>query len=265
LKKNKKIISAAEKKPKATPVNENTGETAMEFLASMAEVLVSGLFIITFIMQAFEIPSKSMVNTLLVGDHVFVDRVRYAPPSKWGHWLFPYREIHRGDIMVFLSPAQAGLYLVKRVRGVPGDHIRLRDGKLYVNGVLQDEPFVVRNGTYIPYRDNFPDVPPNDYDGLTPAWRADLALHVQNEELVVPPDHYFAMGDNRDISFDSRFWGFVPRENLIGTPLFVYWSFITPDDQYEKQGLWERASFLLKVIVHFFDQTRWGRTLHWVR
>ena len=240
-------------------------ETTMEFIGSMAAVLVSGLFIITFIMQAFEIPSKSMVNTLLVGDHLFVDRVRFAPPAKWASWFIPYRPLQRGDIIVFLSPAQPGLYLVKRVRGVPGDRLHLRAGKLYVNGQLQDEPFVVRDGTYSPYRDDFPSGGSGEASGATFDWRLTMGSHIQGDDLVVPPDSYFAMGDNRDNSFDSRFWGFVPRENLIGRPLFIYWSFETPEDQYEKRAIADRATFIGKVIFHFFDETRWRRTLKMVR
>ncbi|HEV2112950.1 MAG TPA: signal peptidase I [Terriglobales bacterium] len=261
-KKTREAAPAAAIQP-ASQKQEKPKETTMEFIGSMAAVLVSGLFIITFIMQAFEIPSKSMVNTLLVGDHLFVDRVRFAPPADWTAWFTPYRPVKRGDIIVFLSPAQAGLYLVKRVRGVPGDRIHLRGGKLYVNGQLQDEPFVVRDGTYNPYRDDFPSVPPAG--DATFDWRLAMGSHVQGDDIVVPPDSYFAMGDNRDNSFDSRYWGFVPRENLIGRPLFIYWSFETPEDQYEKRDIGDRLAFIAKVIVHFFDETRWRRTLKMVR
>src|SRR5438309_9693184 len=237
-KKNRQLVAEPVSKTSAKSGNapEKPKETTMEFISSMAAVLVSGLFIITFIMQAFEIPSKSMVNTLLVGDHLFVDRVRFAPKTNWIKTLLPYRRIGRGDIIVFLSPQQPGLYLVKRVRGVPGDRLHLRDGKLYVNGQLQDEPFVVRDGTSDAYRDNFPNVPPEYGQQPTPEWRLTMGAHIQGEDLVIPPDSYFAMGDNRDNSYDSRYYGFVPQENLIGRPLFIYWSFETPEDQYEKKG-----------------------------
>jgi len=257
--------SAAETASKLEKGPEKPKETTMEFISSMAAVLVSGLFIITFIMQAFEIPSRSMEQTLLVGDHLFVDRVRFAPETKWSKALLPYRPIHRGDVIVFLSPAQAGLYLVKRVRGVPGDRLHLQDGRLYVNGQLQDEPFVQRDSTQVAYRDNFPAVPATEGEGLTFDWRLSMSSHVQDGELVVPPDSYFAMGDNRNNSYDSRYWGFVPRENLIGRPLFIYWSFETPEDQYEKKGMGERLAFIGNVIIHFFDETRWRRTFKMVR
>ena len=225
----------------------------------MASVLVTGLFIITFIFQAFEIPSKSMVETLLVGDHVFVDRIAFAPTTHWMGPLLPYHDIRRGDIVVFLSPSEPGLYVVKRIRGVPGDRIRLHDGKLYVNGELQNEPFVHHEGGFHdPSRDDFPDqVPPT----ATPEWRLQAPLYVKNGELVVPPDRYFAMGDNREISYDSRYWGFIPRENIIGRPMFIYWSFETPENQYTKTSIAERVSFIGRVIIHFFDDTRWRRML----
>src|SRR5438477_5190870 len=145
-------------------------ETTVEFLASLSAVLVTGLFIITFIVQAFEIPSSSMENTLLVGDHVFVNRIIFAPPTHWMP-LLPYRDPQHGDIVVFLHPAEPGLYVVKRVIGAPGDRIHLRDGIVYRNGVALQEPYVVRNGSYNPYRDNFPAVPPSDANSVTPEWR----------------------------------------------------------------------------------------------
>ncbi len=132
-------------------------ETTPEFIASIAAVLVTGLFIITFTLQAFVIPSSSMENTLLIGDHVFVDRMTLAPKSNWVGPLIPYRHPKHDDVFVFVSPAEPGLYVVKRVIGVPGDRIRLQDGVVYRNGERLDPPFVLRNGTYNAYRDNFPD------------------------------------------------------------------------------------------------------------
>jgi len=236
-------------------------ETPSEFVASMAGVLVVGLFIITFCLQAFEIPSSSMENTLLIGDHVFVDRVLEAPRANWMRPIVPYRQIQHGDIVVFLSPAEAGLYVVKRIIGVPGDHIHLRDGVVFRNGLALKEPYAIRNGSYNPYRDDFPDVPPSDDYGVSPApdWRLTLESHVVNGDLVVPPDAYFAMGDNRDVSYDSRYWGFIPRENIIGRPLLIYWSFETPPNQYQKTEISQRLGFVGHVLLHFFDMTRWRR------
>lgn len=240
-------------------------ETPMEFIASMAVVLVVGLFIITFIIQAFEIPSSSMENTLLIGDHVFVDRVTYSPPTAWVEPVVPYHEIRRDDIVVFLSPAEAGLYVVKRIIGIPGDHIHLKDGVVYLNGKAQNEPYVIRDGSYDLYRDNFPDVPASMSSNVTPEWRLLLPNYIENGDLVVPKDSYFAMGDNRDVSYDSRYWGFIPRENVIGRPTFIYWSFETPPNQYKKTGIGDRLAFIGKVVLHFFDQTRWRRMFKMVR
>src|SRR6267154_563161 len=150
-------LAKKENKAENVVVEEKPKETTVEFLASLAAVLVTGLFIITFVMQAFEIPSSSMEDTLLIGDHVFVNREQFAPPTRWMGPLLPYRDIHRQDIVVFLSPAEPGLYVVKRIIGVPGDKIHLRDGLVYRNGEKLDEPYVIHSGPekYNPYRDNF--------------------------------------------------------------------------------------------------------------
>ena len=252
-------------KPEKAQKPEKPKETTSEFIASIAIVLVTGLFIITFALQAFTIPSSSMENTLLIGDHVFVDRMLLAPKAGWIDKLIPYREPRHGDVFVFISPAQSGLYVVKRVMGIPGDRIHLQDGAVYRNGERLDEPYVIRKGDYNGYRDNFPSVPVSDYEDVTPEWRLTMPSHLQNGDLVVPPGSLFAMGDNRDVSLDSRYWGFVPRENVIGRPMFIYWSFITPRDEYERQGLADRVQWLFNILFHFFDQTRWSRMFHVVR
>src|SRR5437660_418506 len=242
-------------------------ETTVEFLASLAAVLVTGLFIITFVVQAFEIPSSSMENTLLVGDHVFVNRVKFSPATRWVGPVVPYRQIHRGDIVVFLSPAESDLYVVKRIIGIPGDRLHLRDGVVFRNGEKLNEPYVIHNdpyGGYNPYRDNFPAVPPPDYSNVTSEWKLTMPLHIENGEIVVPPDSYFGMGDNRDVSLDSRYWGFIPKENAIGRPMFIYWSFQTPEHQYQKTAVAERVGWLAHIALHFFDETLWRRTLRLV-
>jgi signal peptidase I len=257
-------MATATEKEQETLVNEAPRETAPEFLASLAEVLVIVLFIMTFVLQNFEIPSGSMEDTLLVGDHVFVNREQFAPPTYWIGRLLPYRDIHRDDIAVFFSPEQQGLFLVKRIIGIPGDHIHLRDGMVYRNGEKLVEPFAqhkLRN--FDPYRDNFPAVPPTEL--RNDKWKLELPSHIEGDDIVVPPDSYFAMGDNRDNSYDSRFWGFVPRQNVIGHPLFVYWSFVTPENQYMVRDAGERLGFLAHIVIHFFDETRWSRTLRIVK
>src|SRR5271165_2371424 len=245
---------------------ETTEETPLEALASICGVLVIGLFVLTFIFQNFEIPSSSMEKTLLIGDHVLVDRVALAPPT---HWMpaIRYRNVQRGDIIVFFKPGEPDLYLVKRVVGIPGDRIHLRNGIVFLNGVEQNEPLAAKpsDAEYYPYRDDFPSVKPGDGSDVTASWSLALPHNIQGEDLVVPPGDYFAMGDNRTVSLDSRYWGFVPRENIVGRPLFVYWSFIQSGDQYEKTSLADRASFFIHTIIHFFDETRWKRTFHLVK
>lgn len=257
-----------EKEEEKAPQPEKKKETTAEFISSMAVVLVTGLFIITFCMQAFEIPSGSMIKTLLIGDHLFVDRALLAPKTKWMP-LIPYQQLHHRDIVVFVSPAQPGLYLVKRVIGLPGDKLHLRDGVVYVNGQAQNEPYKFEdpdpNVRHLPYAMNFPSVPPDDSVSLTQEWHLTLSSHIQGDDLVVPEDSYFAMGDNRENSWDSRFWGFIPKENLIGRPMFIYWSFDTPADQYSKQDIGDRVSFIFHIVLHFFDQTRWSRMFRLVR
>lgn len=246
-------------------------ETPLEALASMCSILVIGLFVITFIFQNFEIPSSSMEKTLLIGDHVFVDRVTLAPPTKWAPFVH-YRNIRRGDIIVFFKPGEPDLFLVKRVMGIPGDHIHLRNGIVYRNGVRLDEPYAGKpiddgnpDHAYFPYRDDFPGVPTSAASDVTATWSVELPTHVQGDDLVVPPGDYFAMGDNRTVSLDSRYWGFVPRANIVGRPMFVYWSFETPADQVDKTSIGDRLAFMGHILTHFFTETRWSRTFHLIR
>jgi signal peptidase I len=259
--------------PHTEEIEPRREETLLESLASISTVLVAGLFILSFVFQNFEIPSASMVQTLLIGDHVMADRTTIAPPTSWMP-LVHYRAVRRNDIIVFIKPTPEsdGEYipLVKRAVGIPGDRIHLRGGILYVNGVMQNEPYTSKPGDhgdpYDPYRDDFPAIAPDPKDpNMTASWAVDLPNHIQGDDLVVPPGYVFAMGDNRLESLDGRYWGFVPDENIIGRPLFVYWSFKTPEDQENKTGLGDRVAFFFHVAIHFFDGTRWKRTLHLIQ
>jgi len=242
-------------------------ETLPESVSGIAEVLVSGLFIITFVVQSFVIPSASMENTLLIGDHLFVDRLAPAARASYTGPIVPYRQVHRGDIVVFIHPDEKyeGMYVVKRIMGVPGDRIHLRNGVVYRNGERLNEPYVIPSGNYDEYRDEFPAHPAGGVPNVSKFWPLKLRESIQGDDLVVPPGNYFAMGDNRGESLDSRYWGFIPQENIIGRPLFIYWSFVTPRDEYDQTTMAERARFLGYQIVHFFDKTRWGRTFHRVQ
>jgi len=244
---------------------ERPKETLPESIAGIASVLVVGLFILTFVVQHFEIPSRSMEQTLLVGDHVFVDRLTTTGKGRLS-WLLPYRDIRRGDTAVFMTPNpnDQGLYLVKRIVAGPGDRLHLQNGALYVNGVKQVEPYASHNGLPDPYRDEFPAGLANGIGQLAPGWPPVLEASIHEGDVVIPPGHYFAMGDNRDNSLDSRYWGFVPRENIIGRPLFIFWSFDVPEETAEPKPISERIASFLHTTFHFFTLTRWKRVFHLV-
>jgi signal peptidase I len=261
------------------PAKTTAEETPFEAVASVCTVLVVGLFILTFLAQNFVIPSGSMENTLLVGDHLVVDRITPMPPASWMP-LIRYREPRRGDIVVFIKPVyQPGIDatdadgtpqytpLVKRLIGVPGDHIHLRNGIVVVNGIEQPVGFAQPTTTdnFNEFLDDFPAVPPAEVSGSTESWAVDFSSHIQDGDLVVPPGMYFMMGDNRHNSLDSRFWGFVPRTNILGRPLFNYWSFEAPESVYNQTSLGQRLAWTGHMVLHFFTQTRWSRTFHLTR
>jgi len=247
----------------------------MEELASICAVLVVGLFVLTFLGENFVIPSGSMEETLLVGDHLVVDRITLAPSAKWMP-LVHYREPRQGDIVVFRKPVANDkgehMFMVKRLIGIPGDRIHLRNGTVMVNGVAQDQPHAqpTTPENHTDFLDEFPSVSPTatpgDPDVGTPEeWAVDFPNHIQDGDLVIPAGMYFMMGDNRHNSLDSRSWGFVPRENIVGRPLFNYWSFKSPKGQYEHTGMRSQLAWMGRVALHFLTDTRWARTLHPVR
>jgi len=261
---------------RAASANIDREETPFEALASICSVLVVGLFILTFLAQNYVIPSGSMENTLLVGDHLLVDRITLMPPASWMP-LIRYREPRRGDILVFRKPVnQPGIDatdadgtpqytpLVKRLIGVPGDHIHLRNGIVIVNGVAQPVGFArpTTTGNFNEFLDDFPAIPPSEAIGSTESWAVNFSNYVHDGDLVVPPGMYFMMGDNRHNSLDSRFWGFVPRANIIGRPLLNYWSFKSTEADYEAPGIGNKIAWMGHVALHFFTDTRWKRTFH---
>jgi len=217
------------------------------------------LFGTTTLVQAFIVPTPSMDTTVMVGDHLLVDKLSYAPPGSISRYFLPYTEPKRGDVIVFRYPMDISQNYVKRVMGVPGDHIRLVNKVVYLNGKPLTEPYaqhIFPNPD--PYRDNFPTEPDGPvYDRA----KQMLAEHVQNGEVVVPPDSYFAMGDNRDNSLDSRYWGFVPRENIIGKPLLIFWSYDAPTAYLVGYS----SDHFIDLAKNFFFKTRWDRELKLVR
>ncbi|MGH9594571.1 MAG: signal peptidase I [Bryobacteraceae bacterium] len=235
------------------------GESVRDFVNEWSINILILLFGTTTLVQAFIVPTPSMDTTVMVGDHLLVDKLSYAPPGSISRYFLPYTEVRRGDIIVFRYPMDIQENYVKRVIGVPGDHIRVVNKTLYLNGKALQEPYAHHIFPDIePYRDNFPGEPSGPvYDRA----KEMLAQHVVNGELVVPPKSYFAMGDNRDNSLDSRYWGFVPRENIIGKPLLIFWSYNA-----ETQDLVDyTANHFIDLAQHFFTKTRWDRELKLVR
>lgn len=214
------------------------------------------LFLTTTLVQAFVIPTGSMEDSLLIGDHLLVDKLAYAPSGPVSKYLLPYSPVKRGDIIVFRYPVDIRQTFVKRCMGVPGDRIRIMNKQVYLNGVKLDEPYKVHKTDYLDsYRDNFPGEP----NVMVDKGALDmLTNHVVNGEVVVPDNAYFAMGDNRDSSLDSRYWGFVPRENIIGKPLIVYWSYDAPTDQLNSPSV--SFEHVVDLAQNFFTKSRWKRS-----
>lgn len=227
-------------------------------MQSLAGTVVIALFVITFVVQAFQIPSVSMEDTLLVGDYLLVDKLHYGPSGPWS-WILPYRKVKRGDIIVFRYPLQPEQHFVKRVVAVPGDRVRLEGAHLLVNGrVVQEEYALYRSGAHP--RPAFPS--DQLFQNVDAHWWLRMRSLVRDGELVIPEGKYFALGDNRDESLDSRYWGFVPRENIIGRPLLIYWSMRAPEPDVAGDGRVARFAYLLS---HLFEYARWDRTFRVVK
>ena len=235
--------------------------TTREYLESIVVTVILALFGTTFLVQAFKIPSGSMEDTLLIGDHLMVDKVSFGSPGLWS-WLLPYRPVDHGQIIIFRHPRDPGTYLVKRVIGLPGDRIHLEGKRVFRNGQPLDEPQAVHKiGDMEDFRDNFPNF---RFGTGYPEWMQEMPLYVKDGDIVVPPGNYFAMGDNRDLSADSRYWGFVPRENIIGRPLLLYWSVESSSEDYRDRGATDSLIGTLSMLLHFPQKTRWGRMLRTV-
>jgi signal peptidase I len=229
-------------------------------LQSLLGTVVVAIFVISFIVQAFQIPSGSMENTLLVGDYLLVNKLCYGGGGL-GSILMPYQKIRRGDIVVFHYPVDPQQHFVKRVVGVPGDHLRLVNKQVWINGVLLKEPYVHYIDPNINvYRDNFPRTDIAAF-GMEGKWWVEMRKLVEDGQLIVPQGHYFVMGDNRDDSQDSRFWGFVPQGNIIGRPLVIYWSVQALDERPAAASWGGKAYRFAYAITHIFQITRWNRTL----
>jgi len=231
------------------------------FISEWAVTILMLLFGTTTLLQAFVVPTGSMENTVLIGDHLIVDKLAYSPSDAFSKHVLPYEEPKRGDVIVFKYPLDISQNYVKRVIGVPGDHIHIVNKQVYVNGKAETEPYkILVNEQTSNYLNNFPQQPDIM---IYPRGREMLDQYVVNGELVVPPGYYYAMGDNRDNSADSRFWGLVPRENIIGKPLIIFWSYDAPTDQISDGNI--HLDHVLDMAQHFFTKTRWNRTFRLIR
>ncbi len=233
-------------------------------LQTTLRFLVGALFVLTFIVQPYRIPSGSMEETLQIGDFLLVNKVVFAHPGPWRH-LLAYEPIKRDDIVVFHYPVDHSLHLVKRVIGVPGDRVRLHHGRVLIDERSQKEPFALYIASYpSEYRDEFP-IPNYTDPDVSTRWWMEMKHDVQNGELVIPPGEYFVLGDNRNDSLDSRYWGFVPRQNIVGEPFLVYFSVITAGRS-EITGLSsDRLAHEHSWWGTLAGSARWDRIFHVIR
>ena len=257
----------AEHRTEAARANERASTSVREYIESLLVTVILALFGTTFVVQAFKIPSQSMEGTLLVGDHLLVNKFIFGGRDSWYEKLLPYRSVRRGDIIVFKFPFQDHPHYVKRVIGVPGDRIKIVDQRVYRNGQQLNESYVNHDSAapYDPFLYNFPPASHDDLiSSMQPEWADQIFTYVQNGELIVPPGNYFAMGDNRDHSWDSRYWGFVNREAIMGGPVVIYWSVQSSEDEYSERSFGGGLVSILRTLIEIPTRTRWNRMLRTV-
>jgi len=223
--------------------------TLREYFESIVIAVILALFIRTFVVQAFKIPTGSMENNLLIGDHLLVNKLVFAPTaSPIERALMPISTIKRGDVIVFKYPEEPERDFIKRVIGLPGETLEVREKKVYINGKPLDEPYV-----------HFLQ-PPTTSSELSEVTSYDV--RERYGPVTIPSDQYFMMGDNRDNSQDSRYWGFMPRDLVKGKALVIYWSYEAGREDYQENGAGATLRGLASVFVHFFTRTRWDRMFH---
>jgi signal peptidase I len=230
-----------DKQKKNTQDKEKEREVGIfrEYFELIAETLVYVFFVMTFLLQSFVIPTGSMKDNILIGDHILVDKVSYSKSLGFiDSFMLPQLKIKRGMIVTFKSPAEMEKEYVKRVIGLPGETIKIVNKKVYINDKPLDESYTFFKDPNIErsYRDNLPD-------------------------FKIPKKHYFCMGDNRDHSYDSRFWGPVPADYIIGKPWRIYWSYESTTEEYLTEGVMHKIKDIFNTFIHFFTKTRWNRTV----
>ena len=223
--------------------------TVREYFEAIVTAVILALFVRTWVVQAFKIPTGSMENNLLIGDHLLVNKFVFGPePTGFERAVLPMRDIRRGDIVVFKYPDEPERDFIKRVIGLPGETLELRNKKIYINGQALDEPYV----HYIDATHSASEVTSFD-------------VRERYGPVKVPADQYFVMGDNRDNSQDSRYWGFLPRHYVKGKALLIYWSYESGREDYVDEGVVASVKRLFSVVTHFFTRTRWERLLNQIR
>jgi len=226
--------------------------TLREYFESIVIAVILALFIRTFVVQAFKIPTGSMENNLLIGDHLLVNKFVFGPSqSRVERAILPMGTIKRGDVIVFKYPEEPDRDYIKRVIGLPGETVEMKAKKIFINGVPLDEPYV-----------HFLE-PPNTETDVHETTSIDV--RERYGPVTVPPNQYFVMGDNRDNSQDSRYWGFLQRDYIKGKALLIYWSYEAEREDYETEGPGATLRGLGSVFAHFFTRTRWDRMLHQIR
>jgi len=226
--------------------------TVREYFESIVIAVILALFIRTFVVQAFKIPTGSMENNLLIGDHLLVNKFVFGPSlGAWERALLPERPIRRGDVIVFKYPGNRERDFIKRVIGLPGETLEVRNKKVYINGKMLDEP-------YVRYLE--PPQSPSAYAEVT-----SFDLRERYGPVTIPAGKYFMMGDNRDNSEDSRYWGLLPQEDAKGKAVMIYWSYESTTEDYEQTGVGATVKDLYTVVTQFFTRTRWDRMFRLVR
>jgi signal peptidase I len=253
--KNERVSEAVETESRTAAGAERPHSAAREWYESLLVAGVFVLFVRTFVVQTYQVPTGSMEKTILVGDHLLVNKFAYGPRLPGLAKLLPYRDVRRNDIIVFKKPGDDrddNNVLVKRAVGTPGDVLQVRDKTLSVNGTPSDPPYVQH-------------IDPETYGAGDPRVPESALLRDQFGPYRVPPSSYFGMGDNRDNSLDSRFWGSIPRQNIFGRPFLLYWSYEAEPNSHIWRGPIDKIRQLASVAIHFFSRTRWDRMFRLVR
>lgn len=236
--------SGTEGPPPPSPIRRKS--QAREWIESLAFTILFVLVFTRFVAQATQVPTESMKPTIMVGDHFFLDKIAF--PANYPEFVrsyLPERSLERGDIVAFRAPGQGEIPFVKRLIGMPGDVIEIQDKNVSINGHPLSEPYKIHVDRTL-YTDEI----------WTPE---EFKIRDNYGPARVPEDSYFVMGDNRDNSNDSRYWGFITREDMIGKPLFVYWSYAADPYVPGRRTLMDRLKDYASIVGHFFTRTRWFR------